>query len=100
MGLVSFAALVLAVMLTNATPGIAAKSLVEMEPRLWKHELKKTYCMMIERHRIFKVEQLDVYCAGKVGFFDDEMVRHRCIVVANATSVIVFQTFKKRAFEA
>ena len=53
---------------------VAAGSLVQMEPRLWQHELKKTYCQMIERQRIYKTEQLDVYCAGNVGFFDDELV--------------------------
>ena len=53
----------------------AAISPLEMEPRLWQHELKKTYCQMIQRQRIYKVEQLDVYCAGKVAFFEDDMVR-------------------------
>ena len=52
----------------------AAVSPVEMEPRLWQHELKNTYCQLIQRQQIFKMEQLDIYCAGKVAFFDDDLV--------------------------
>ena len=60
--------LALAEPLTNAALGF------EMEPRLWQHELKKTYCELIQRQRIYKVEQLDTYCAGKVAFFEEDMV--------------------------
>ena len=48
-----------------------------MEPRFWEHELKKTYCQLIQRQRIYKQEQLDIYCAGKVAFFDDQV----CLIV-------------------
>ena len=64
-------ALLLAVVLANVDPGTAAGSLIEMEPRLWQHELKKTYCQLIQLQRVHKTEQLDIYCAGKVAFFDE-----------------------------
>lgn len=68
-----FSALFLAVL---AQPNVVATaSAFEMEPRLWQHELKKTFCQLIERQQIHKQEQLHVYCAGKVAFFyEDEMV--------------------------
>lgn len=68
------ALVVWALLLAVLVPPVAA---LEMEPRLWQHELKKTYCQLIQRQRIYKLEQLDVYCAGKVGFFEDEQVRNR-----------------------
>jgi len=30
------------------------------------HQMKKTFCQMIHRTRIYKTEELDVYCVGKV----------------------------------
>lgn len=74
-----FRALLLAVLaLPNGVAAFGASaSALEMEPRLWQHELKKTYCQLIERQRIYKIEQLNVYCAGKVAFFEDgDMVSH------------------------
>ena len=69
-----FWALLLAVLVPPSVVAVEAMSALEMEPRLWQHELKKTYCQMIKGQRIFKLEQLEVYCAGKVSFFDDDMV--------------------------
>lgn len=43
----------------------------DMDDHLWLHQIKKTYCESIQSHRIYKVENLKVHCAGKVGFFDD-----------------------------
>lgn len=73
---------------------VATASAFGMEPRLWQHELKKTYCQMIEKQRIYKLEQLDVYCAGKVGFFDDEMVSNYIVVIAAIVNA-VFKVFFK-----
>ena len=67
---------------------VATASAFGMEPRLWQHELKKTYCQMIEKQRIYKLEQLDVYCAGKVGFFDDEMVSNYIVVIAAIVNAV------------
>ena len=71
MALVFWALLLAVLSLPNF---VATKSGLQMDPRLWQHELKKTYCQMIERQQVYKLEQLDVYCAGKVSFFDDDMV--------------------------
>ena len=76
-------ALLLAVLVPLPPEVVAAVSGLEMEPRLWHHELKKTYCQTIERHRIYKLERLDVYCAGKVAFFDD--------MVSQGFAVVSFQ---------
>ena len=76
-------ALLLAVLVPLPPKVVAAVSELEMEPRLWNHELKKTYCAAIERHRIYKLERLDVYCAGKVAFFDD--------MVSQGFAVVSFQ---------
>ena len=67
---------------------VATEPSLQMEPRLWQHELKKTYCQMIQRQRIYKLEQLDVYCAGKVGFFDDEMVSNYIVVIAAIVNAV------------
>ena len=75
---------------------VATEPSLQMEPRLWQHELKTTYCQMIQRQRIYKLEQLDVYCAGKVGFFDDEMVNSsakNCWCSFNAKSFSRFTLF-------
>ena len=50
----------------------------DMSDHLWRHELKKTFCDAIESYRIYKMERLDIHCAGKVGFFEDERVRIEC----------------------
>ena len=67
----------------------AAVSPVEMEPRLWQHELKKTYCQLIQRQQIFKMEQLDIYCAGKVAFFDDDLVRKSYVLCQKFVLVVL-----------
>ena len=43
----------------------------DTDDHLWLHQIKKTYCETIQSHRIYKVENLKVHCAGKVGFFED-----------------------------
>lgn len=65
---------------------VATGSLEKMEPRLWQHELKKTYCQMIQRQRIYKTEQLNIYCAGKVTFFEDMVSQGFAFVVIVATT--------------
>ena len=67
----------------------AAVSPVEMEPRLWQHELKKTYCQLIQRQQIFKMEQLDIYCAGKVAFFDDDLVSKSYVLCQKFVLVVL-----------
>ena len=74
-----FWALLLTVLVPLRVVFVEATPTREMEPRLWQHELKKTYCELIQRQRIYKLEQLDVYCAGKVGFFDDELVNNSAL---------------------
>ena len=68
-----FLALLLAAAVLAQVVAVAHAGSIEMEPRLWQHELKKTYCQLIDRQRIYKLEQLDIYCAGKVAFFDDHV---------------------------
>lgn len=41
----------------------------EMDDYLWEHQVKKTFCSLIQQHRIYREENLDVYCAAKVKFF-------------------------------
>ena len=49
---------------------VSASSFTNMEQRFWDHELKKTYCQLIQRQQIYQQEELQTYCAGKVAFFD------------------------------
>jgi len=37
------------------------------------HQLKKTYCNLNKKSRVFREEQLDVHCAGKVNLFEDRV---------------------------
>ena len=46
----------------------------DIDHHLWLHQLKKTYCEAVKNYRIYKVENLAVHCAGKVGFFDGDQV--------------------------
>ena len=85
----TMAMVVLALILAVAAGSLA----VDREPRIWQHELKKTYCQMIERQRIYKLEQLDVYCAGKVAFFEDDMVSHNSAVIVSPPPLLIFRDF-------
>lgn len=40
---------------------------------LWTFQLKKSYCDLIKKTRIYKVEELSVHCVGKVDFFGSEV---------------------------
>ena len=57
---------VLSLMAVNATLDTA-----DEDHHLWNHELKKTFCGVIENTRIYKQEDLKIHCAGKVTIFDD-----------------------------
>jgi len=35
------------------------------------HFLKMAYCRSIKNSRVYKLEELDVHCAGKVNVFED-----------------------------
>jgi len=37
------------------------------------HFLKKTYCSMIRKTRIYQTEELSIHCAGKVNLFEDQV---------------------------
>ena len=41
----------------------------EMEEYLWHHQLKKTFCGLIQEQRVYEQENLEIYCAAKVKFF-------------------------------
>ena len=46
---------------------------VEMEDYLWDHQVKKTFCGLIEKERVYKMENLEIYCAAKVKFFQSQV---------------------------
>ena len=68
---------VAAIAVTFALMVIASVASWEVEEdtghHLWLHQLKKTFCASIQSYRIYKVENLEVHCAGKVGFFEDRV---------------------------
>ena len=47
-----------------------------MEDYLWQHQMKKTFCGLIQHKRVYKLEKLDIFCDAKVGFFDQGL----CVV--------------------
>ena len=57
---------ILSVLAVNATLDNADEN-----DHLWEHELKKTFCGVIENTRVYKQEDLKIHCAGKVAIFDD-----------------------------
>lgn len=61
----------IAVLVTTEFVVTVAALFGNMEPRFWDHELKKTYCQLIQHQRIYRQEELHIYCAGKVAFFDE-----------------------------
>ena len=40
-----------------------------MEAYIWHHQIKKTYCGLIQKERVYRMENLEIYCAAKVKFF-------------------------------
>ena len=40
---------------------------------LWQHQLKKTFCGVIENTRVYKQGDLKIHCAGKVAIFDNRV---------------------------
>ena len=53
---------------TNGTENPAG-----MEDYLWEHQVKKTYCGLVQKQRVYQQENLEVYCAAKVKFFLDQV---------------------------
>ena len=47
----------------------AKENPVVMEDYLWDHQLKKTFCGLIQEERVYLMENLEIYCAAKVKFF-------------------------------
>ena len=60
---------------------------VEMEGYLWDHQVKKTFCGLIEKERVYRTENLEIYCAAKVKFFQSQ-VRKLLIAVLACLSLV------------
>ena len=45
----------------------------EMEEYLWHHQVKKTFCGLIEKERVYQAENLEIYCAAKVKIFQNQV---------------------------
>ena len=48
------------------------ENVFEMEDYLWDHQVKKTYCSLIQKERVYREENLEIYCAAKVEFFQNQ----------------------------
>ena len=44
-----------------------------MEDYLWEHQVKKTFCDLVQKQAVYRQERLDIYCAAKVKFFQDQV---------------------------
>lgn len=44
-----------------------------MQEYLWEHQVKKTYCNLIQKERVYREENLEIYCAAKVKFFQHQV---------------------------
>ena len=56
---------------SKATDGM--ENPVKMEDYLWEHQVKKTFCGLIQQHRVYRDENLEIYCAAKVKFFEHQV---------------------------
>ena len=61
---------------------------LEMEDYLWEHQVKKTYCGLIQKERVYRLESLEIYCAAKVKFFQ-HLVKKPLAAVLQLESVDV-----------
>ena len=44
-----------------------------MEEYLWDHQVKKTFCGLIQKQPVYQDENLKIYCAAKVKFFEHQV---------------------------
>ena len=44
-----------------------------MEDYLWEHQVKKTFCGLSKKQRVYQTENLEIYCAAKVKFFENQV---------------------------
>lgn len=51
----------------------AKKNPYKMEDYLWEHHMKKTFCGLIAKQRVYQTENLAIYCAAKVKFFENQV---------------------------
>ena len=55
------------------------ESPVVMEDYLWDHQVKKTFCSLIQEERVYLMENLEIYCAAKVKFFEHRVNKLRLV---------------------
>ena len=70
---------------------------VEMEGYLWDHQVKKTFCSLMEKERVYRMENLEIYCAAKVKFFRNQVKKLpiavlACLSLVNLLLMIGFST--------